>query len=234
LPIEILFGNSFNFFLSQSNRIYVILISLFLCIYLLFLLRTFSKIFNEKHEAKRNKNIIISLVFISIILIYFAFAIIVMALKFNYAQGIFKTFEVGILNLIANLISVNLLLLVDLVILGISFIALLIALISLIIYFNKSKNKQVQTQKLYFYSSQYEQQEVKEKVDSKQQVIEEEIKDIPESNQNAKDLITKIMQLENLRAEGKISDREYIRLRERSIRRYKRKWENFSQILKNL
>jgi len=173
-------------------------------------------------------------VFISIILIYFAFAIIVMALKFNYAQGIFKTFEVGILNLIANLISVNLLLLVDLVILGISFIALLIALISLIIYFNKSKNKQVQTQKLYFYSSQYEQQEVKEKVDSKQQVIEEEIKDIPESNQNAKDLITKIMQLENLRAEGKISDREYIRLRERSIRRYKRKWENFSQILKNL
>ena len=50
---------------------------------------------------------------------------------------------------------------------------------------------------------------------------EQVIADIPENDPKAKNLIKKIMQLEELKNSGKITNVDYTRLRQKAIRRYK-------------
>ena len=56
---------------------------------------------------------------------------------------------------------------------------------------------------------------------SKEEKKEQVIADIPENDPKAKNLIKKIMQLEELKNSGKITNTDYTRLRQKAIRRYK-------------
>ena len=73
-----------------------------------------------------------------------------------------------------------------------------------------------------FYSDEFE--EVQNEVSEKQaeEVESVESKGIKESSEEAKDLIQKVMQLEELRKTGQINDVEYTKLRQKAIKRYKR------------
>lgn len=73
---------------------------------------------------------------------------------------------------------------------------------------------------VYFYSSDYEPQEESIKIKDTNEK-KTEVGAIPEKNPRAKQLIYKIMELENLKKEGKITQLEYTKLKQKAIKRYK-------------
>ena len=101
------------------------------------------------------------------------------------------------------------------------------AIIMFLVYiFNRDKTQRDIIKQIYnvnFYSDEYEQKdsggiktpEVVEKVEDKN----EELK--PKTKKQAQDLVTKIMQLNELKDTGQITEVEYTKLRQKAIKRYK-------------
>lgn len=73
-----------------------------------------------------------------------------------------------------------------------------------------------------FYSDEYAEPQNEVELKKEEVVETTESNGIKESSEEAKDLIHKIMQLEELRSSGQISDVEYTKLRQKAIKRYKR------------
>jgi len=157
-----------------------------------------------------------------LIIAYLTFAVIVFAIKYTSIEKMFGVFYDGIKNPVEFLFKNNILNIINISLSGLCVLLFFIVFIVLANFYRRKKKKEIEEQKLYFYTSVYEPMEEKKEKYHLEKISEEDMRDIPESNQKAKDLVTKIIQLEELRNEGKISDKEYVRLRQRSIKRYKK------------
>lgn len=73
-----------------------------------------------------------------------------------------------------------------------------------------------------FYSKEFEEQQNDVQVKNTEEQEEIEATGIKEQSAEAKDLVLKIMQLEELRKSGQINNVEYTKLRQKAIRRYKK------------
>ena len=103
------------------------------------------------------------------------------------------------------------------------------------ITFKRRGGKKIRTTtSLYFYSSEYKEPKDEVKIHKSDDGSGVEIvENIKESNEKAQDLVKKVMQLNELKEQGQITEREYTKLRQKAIKRYK-VWENYLENSSNL
>ena len=213
LPVIHLFG--FDFALSDSLFVVFGLGTSILCAFIsIVAFKDISKYFNKANTKKK-----LSLIFISL------FALI------TFIFGIYGIL-VGIINSkkFVPFLEANSLLGAGAMTkyLFVHGLFVLIGLVS-IAYFVFAKSKGTRQAKevssLYFYSDEYLQVQKEENATpTKPEIKTNDInsKQLTESNEQAKDLVQKIMDLNKLKESGEISSVEYTRLKQKAIRRYKK------------
>lgn len=192
-----------------------------------------SKMYNKSISAKKRKVYgIIECMLVFVLLSYFAVSAVLMLANFSTFENGMNGQSPEIIKELTLLIGANAVVLKEVIVACAGIFILLFALIVFIVGMSHKSTKTKIYSSINFYSAEYEPTEEEKTV-----VQEEKVKvsaDIPEKNQKAKDLIKKIMQLEELKKAGKISAVDYTRLRQKAIRRYKDQWKSFFKILKSL
>ncbi len=235
LPVEYLLkGRIEGVFQEQSSNVVCFLIAFILFVIIILLLTSMSKMFNNKYSSnKRTAFAIVAIVLLALFSIMFTGGAIILTIKFNQISNAINSLGPDFIKQITTSIGLNIVALKEIIVGYAGAIICLFAFISFIVGISHKSTKVKILSSINFYSSEY--QEVKEPAKTKEENKEEEkTEEMPEANPNAQNLIKKIMQLEELKKAGKISNVDYTRLRQKAIRRYKTKWKSFLQILKSL
>ena len=182
-------------------------------------------VYGHRNKFSPNKkfSFISSLIFCGIFFIYFTFNLIVFCVNYNK----FLTF------LTANApgFVINMTNGADIIMVKNIIICVLFIVASAVVFFafmlNREKEQKQQIKQAFnfnFYSDEYEQKESNEikpvEVEPERQEEQQEVEKAKPKKQ-AQDLVTRIMQLNELKDTGQISDVEYTKLRQKAIKRYK-------------
>lgn len=229
LPYEFLVqGKIDGMFQQQSNIVYCLLIALAIFLISVLVLVNASKMYNGKYStAKRTVFGVITNLLLVVFVAVFALGAVILTIKYSQIENGLNNIGPEIIKTIFTNFGFNLIIIKEIVA---GYLGLLICLFSfmsfLIGMFHKSSKIKLVTS-INFYSSDYEEDKAitntststnNTKDDKKEEVV---ISDIPENDPKAKSLIKKIMQLEELKNSGKISNVDYTRLRQKAIKRYK-------------
>lgn len=179
------------------------------------------KMYNKSISSKKRKKYgIVECFFIFIILSYLIVSAVVLTANYSIIENSLDSASPELITQLKRSIGVNAIALKEIIVAYVGIFVLLFSFIVFIIGMSHKTTKTKIYSSLNFYSDEYEQKENVKQV-TKQQKAEISA-DIPENNQDAKNLIKKIMQLEELKNQGKISTVDYTRLRQKAIRRYKK------------
>ena len=228
LPYEFITqGRIVGMFQEQGNIVYALIISIAIFVLTIVLLANSSKMYNGKYSSiKRAIFGVIANVLIFIFTAIFVFGAVMITLKYNQMVNGVNDIGPEFIKIIMTNFGFNLIVVKEIVA---AYFGSLVCLFTLIVFiigmFHKSTKVKIITS-INFYSDEYEEDKAitnstssvqKSKKEKKEQVIA----DIPENDPKAKNLIKKIMQLEELKNSGKITNVDYTRLRQKAIRRYK-------------
>ena len=224
LPIEYLTkGEITGAFQEQANNYLCIFISLVLFILLILTLSFSSKMFSAKFSSKKRTIYgIISCILTFTFLAYFIYSCIFFTANYSAIENAINDFGPEFVKTIMVNFGFNIIALKEIIVSYISLAICLFAFVSFIIAMSHKSTKIKITTSINFYSSEYQEPKTEEKTkeDNKEEKIGKT--EIPESDPKAQSLIKKIMQLEELKNAGKISNVDYTRLRQKAIKRYKR------------
>lgn len=228
LPYEFITqGRIVGMFQEQGNIVYTLIISIAIFVLTIVLLTNASRMYNGKYSSvKRAIFGIIANVLIFIFTAIFVFGAVMITLKYNQMVNGVNDIGPEFIKIIMTNFGFNLIVVKEIVV---AYFGLLVCLFALIVFvigmFHKSTKVKIITS-INFYSDEYEEDKAITNSTSSVQKSKEEkkehvIADIPENDPKAKNLIKKIMQLEELKNSGKITNTDYTRLRQKAIRRYK-------------
>lgn len=233
LPYEFLTtGKIEGIFQDQSNALVCFLISLAFLVAFVLVSVNSSRMFSNKYSSgKRTFSSVIAITFVFLFFAMFALSAVVLTAKYTQITIAIDNIGPELLKKLTTSFGFNALIVKELFIAYFGTVVCIYGLIFFIIGMSHKSTKVRILTSINFYSSEYQEpiQDNKTKEDDKKV----EIVEMPETDPKAKDLVTKVMQLEELKKQGKISNTEYTQLRQRAIRRYK-KWKSFSKILKSL
>lgn len=226
LPYEFLaIGKIDGIFIEQSNLVVCLIIAIVMFILQIAVLSNTTKMFNGKYSSiKRNIAGVIANIIIFLFFAVFVIGCVIMSVKYLPIENAINTVGPEFIKLIKTNFGVNLITLLATVCAYIGAFVCIFAFVFFIVGMSHKSTKVKIVSSIYFYSSEYEEPTDGNKQSSKkneEKKQESQNQEIPESSQNAKNLINKIMQLEELKNAGKISNADYTRLRQKAIERYK-------------
>lgn len=211
--------------LTKNYIPYVICFALAVVIICICAIKDLINVYGHRSKFSPNKkfSFISSLIFCGIFFVYFTFNLIVFCVNYNK----FLTF------LTANApgFVINMTNGADIIMVKNIIICVLFIVASAVVFFafmlNREKEQKQQIKQAFnfnFYSDEYEQKESNEikpvEVEPERQEEQQEAEKAKPKKQ-AQDLVTRIMQLNELKDTGQISDVEYTKLRQKAIKRYK-------------
>ena len=223
LPIEFLVEGTVGLFQNQESNLVCMIVSFVLIFLSITVLVNSSKMFNGKYSStKRTLAGTITNLLIFVFFAFFLFGAIIFSTYFPEISNVLNNIgPEGIKTLVVSL-GFNLIVVKEIII---AYVGALISAFTFIFFVVGMSHKSTKVKiisSIGFYSSQYEEQKTDSVAANKQETLEEQTSnEIKESDPDAKSLIDKIMQLDELRKAGKISNSEYTRLRQKAIRRYK-------------
>lgn len=178
-----------------------------------------------KNQTRKKFSYISSLIFIAVIFVYFTFNLIIICINFESFATYLDFRITGVFQGLSKSFGVNAVVIKSIII---CVLVMLVTMFTFLVFiFNREReNKQTKIiGGLTFYSEEYMEKEQPKNsnlqtIQGKKNVKTEEPKKIPVKKES-KELVEKIMQLNALKDEGKLSDVEYTKLRQRAIRKYK-------------
>ena len=221
IPLEIVINKSLGGFNQASFVTFSISVATILVIICFLTLKDLAKV--KKHGGENVKfNYISSHILLFLILGFFTFSTIVTAINYSsvlYYINIFK-------NEFVSNIGENIIALKFIVVSGLIIVLSLLTGISLMLSKKRIK-KQIEvvgTSGINFYSSDYEEQVKETKIVSSIELEKDKKKEVKltEKRQQAIELVSKVMELNQMKEDGQITAVEYTRLRQKAIRKYKK------------
>ena len=216
-PIEYLMCGAVGQLLTDAYSMIIFIVST--VVFVLSIVLMVYKLKSSNEEEYRKKYFKkISYVLLILSLIMFIFNLSVLLINFNNINN----YLISVVEMFYKLAVGNILIIIYITIIIFGILVLLFSLISTIFY----KKETTKTVKIYgtinFYSKEFEEPQNDISVKKQEEEGFVESLGIKESTEEAKDLVNKIMQLEELRESGQISNVEYTKLRQKAIKRYKR------------
>lgn len=229
LPYEFLVtGKIEGMFQEQSNIVYCLLIAIAIFIISVLVLTYASKMFNGKYSTtKRTIFGVVTNFLLFVFVGVFALGAVMLSIKYSQIENGLNNVGPEIIKTIFTNFGFNLIMIKEIVAGYLGFVVCLFSFVSFIIGMVHKSSKVKLISSINFYSSDFEEDKAitntttsskNTKNEDKNNVV---INDIPENDPKAKNLIKKIMQLEELKDSGKISNVDYTRLRQKAIKRYK-------------
>lgn len=221
IPYEFLSqGGISGFFQNQGNSSLCIGVSLAVLVFALIIFILSSSMYNFKNSStKRMICGIVVCVLIFIIFALFVTGAVILTKDYGNIENNFDTIGPEFIKMAKTSLGVNLITLKETIVAYVGALVCGFSLIWFILGMVHKSSKIKIMPSIYFYTSAYEpktdNKPVEQKVKQNNQTI------LPEKDPKAKELIKKIMQLEELKDSGKLSTVDYTRLRQKVIRRYK-------------
>lgn len=223
LPYELLTtGRIEGIFQEQANCITCIFIAVGIVFLVILVLINSAKMFNGKYSSKKRTLVgIIACILVFLFFVSFTCSAVILTVKYAQIENAINVIGPEFIKTIKTNFGFNLLTVKEIIVAYFGLLVCLFAFVFFIIGMSHKSTKVKMISSINFYSAVYEEKmaDFKEK-DVKKEVIKQAT-EIPESNPKAKNLINKIMQLEELKKAGKISNTDYTRLRQKAIKRYK-------------
>lgn len=227
IPLEYaLTGRVDGIFQDQANAILCLAVPVVLIVLIIIMLANISKMHNGRYSSKKRALFnTVGDILLFVFLAYFVLSSIFITVQYSKLVNIFNDIGPDFVKTITTSFGFNLIVIKEIVVAYFGAFVCLFGLISFIVgLFHKSTKVRIITS-INFYSSEFEEDKAisntKSTTEIKQTKQEEVAIDIPENDPKAQNLIKKIMQLDELRNQGKISNVDYTRLRQKAIRRYK-------------
>ena len=222
IPIEYVLKGSIGMFQEQSGIIASLIISIALGILAIVVITNSSKMFNGKYSSvKRTIAGTITNFLLVLFLIVYAFGAIILTIYSSQITNLINNAGPEFIKLITINYGFNLLFIKEIIM---GYLGTLICLLGIIMFIVGMSHKSTKVKiitSIYFYSSEYEDKTPQAK-QAEEEVAGESVEEIShKESPQAKELINKIMQLDELKKAGKITDVQYTHLRQKAIRRYK-------------
>lgn len=222
-PIELL--KLPGMFSSKDSLISLCVFCSALVVWFILMLILLHRMFNRKLPSKKRKNAGIFLIIaLSLTVAWLILSSVLLAVKYKFLDNLLRMHTIGWTTYLTSKLDLFNILIVKEISFAVLFALLLfISTIRFMNYIFRRKKTKTFTV-IDFYSSEYElvEQSVS-KNNNKNDFAPTKLEDIKEGTIRGQNLIQKIMQLEELKRNGEISSVEYTKLRQRAIRRYKRK-----------
>ncbi len=240
LPIEYLFyGNITYVSAEMASTIIIALSAALLFISILGLIGTAQLFKDDKYFASTTFFIISEFTTLAITVLY-GYSIVITRFNYSVFTNFLNTNSPEILKQLAQSAGSSIVLSKALILSIMTFIICLYGFITLMVKnpyltFKRKGGRRIRTaSSLYFYSNEYQEQKDDVKIHKSDDGGGIEIvENIKESNEKAQELVKKVMQLNELKEQGQITEREYTKLRQKAIKRYKA-WESFLENLRHL
>lgn len=215
-------GRIDGMFQEQSNCLACLFVAIGILLLVIVLLINSAKMFNGKYSSnKRTVAGIIASILIFVFFAWFASSAILLSIKYTQIENAINAIGPEFIKTIKTNFGFNLITVKEITAAYFGLLVCLFAFVIFIVGMSHKSTKVKIVSSINFYSSVYEEK----MADTKEKTVQEEAinqeTEIPESNPKAKNLINKIMQLEELKKAGKISNTDYTRLRQKAIKRYK-------------
>ena len=224
LPYEFLAkGKIDGMFQEQTNCFICALIAIGILLLSIFFLINSAKMFNGKYSSKKRTLAgVLASALIFVFLAWFVLSAVLLSLRYSPIENSLNSVGPEFIKIIKTNFGFNLIMWKEIFIAYFGVIACFIAFVFFIMGISHKSTKVKIVSSINFYSSIYEekQSDARQKGQPEKPTINQET-EIEESNLKAKNLINKIMQLEELKKAGKISNTDYTRLRQKAIKRYK-------------
>ena len=234
IPFEFLFTGNLGQVQQQDGNLVGLIVSMVVIVLAIVVLVNSSKMFDGKYSSvKRTLAGTIANVLIFIFLAMFTFSSIMFSIYSSQITNIINSIGPEFVKMFTISYGVNLIFILNIVFAYFGVVSSLLVLVMFILSMLHKSSKIKTVNSIYFYSSQYEEPVQETKVKEEQKEAEEIQESTQTESPQAKELINKIMQLEELKKAGKLTDVQYTKLRQKAIRRYKG-WKSFFKILKNL
>lgn len=234
IPFEFLFTGNLGQVQQQEGNLVGLIVSMVVIVLAIVVLVNSSKMFDGKYSSvKRTLAGTIANVLIFIFLAMFTFSSIMFSIYSSQITNIINSIGPEFVKMFTISYGVNLIFILNIVFAYFGAVSSLLVLVMFVLSMLHKSSKIKTVNSIYFYSSQYEEPVQETKVKEEQKEAEEIQEPTQTESPQAKELINKIMQLEELKKAGKLTDVQYTKLRQKAIRRYKG-WKSFFKILKNL
>lgn len=222
IPLEFVLTGNFGKLQEQDGNLVGLIVSMVLIVFAIVVLVNVSKMFNGKYSTvKRTVASTIANCLLFIFFAFFAFGAVVFTIYSSQITNIINSIGPEFVKMFTISYGVNLIFVKEIIAGYFGAISSLFILIMFIVGNVHKSSKVKMINSIYFYSSQYEEQVAETKVKEEQKQEQENLEPAYSESPQAKELISKIMQLDELRKAGKLTDVQYTKLRQKAIRRYK-------------
>lgn len=215
LPLQILINPQ-----SADAGVYIIICAVMLILSIMAIV--FVKKTYRFGSHNKKVSMAISLIISFILFAYTAFSLVLLILNYELIAMTTSLLLYGLLGenpgLLASLVMIKFIVICAIVIIS----TILVFFVFLLNREKEQKHVDRQIFNVNFYSDEFEEQINTEKLDKKAVEKEEQAEvQKPKVKKQSQELINKIMQLNELKDNGQISDVEYTKLRQKAIKRYK-------------
>ena len=224
MPIEFLFNGAMGKFLTSNLNIIVIICGSVLVTLSFLALRAVSATRKRKHNGKKPKYKQTA-IYSFILFAYFAFNFVMLILNYSTINKyLYKNIN-GVVEIITDTVGIELIALKCIIFSGLIMVFSVLTFVFTLLCKDKKQKTKITTTYVNFYSDEYLNVNTKENSNTKTtvNVEKEKVAQAPRKQvkKTSQDLITRIMQLNELKDTGQISDVEYTKLRQKAIKRYK-------------
>lgn len=175
--------------------------------------------------GSHNKRVsfVVSIIISVILFVYATFSLVMLIINFRVIAMAISLLLYALIGenpeVLANLVMIKYIVFCSMVIIS-------SALVLFVFLLNRDKEKRHIDKQFFnvnFYSDEYEEKAVSDNKQDKKEVVEEKTFEVQKTKvkKQSQELINKIMQLNELKDNGQISDVEYTKLRQKAIKRYK-------------
>ena len=222
IPFEFLFTGNLGQVQQQEGNLVGLIVSMIVIVLAIIVLVNSSKMFDGKYSSvKRTIAGTITKVLIFIFLAMYTFSAIMFSVYSNQITNIINSSGPEFVKMFTISYGVNLIFILNIVLAYFGAFSSLLVLVMFIFSMIHKSSKIKVVNSICFYSSPYEQQIQETNVKEEQKEVVETQEPAHTESPQAKELINKIMQLEELKKAGKLTDVQYTKLRQKAIRRYK-------------
>lgn len=222
IPFEFLFTGNLGQIQKQEGNLVGIIISMVLIVLCIVVIVNTSKMFDGKYSSvKRTLSGTIANVLISLFFAMFTFSAVMFTIYSSQITNITNSIGPEFVKMFIISYGVNLIFLINIIFAYLGAICSLMTLVMFVLSMIHKSSKIKVVNSIYFYSSQFEEPITETKAIEEEKKEEEIQEPTHTESPQAKELINKIMQLEELKKAGKLTDVQYTKLRQKAIRRYK-------------
>ena len=211
LPLSILIN-------AEEIATIIFIISMVLFIASIFIIRDVSRVYKQKGNKKFY--FASSIVWCAVIFVFFTFNIVPI---FQNYQEIQLLLDLSLsLSPYTQWLGSSVVMIKYVVVCTLFIVASLFVFITYIACREKTQRQVIKPiNNVPFYSEEFEQKQTEQELVKEEKKEEKQIEEKPKVKKQSLDLLTRIMQLNEMKDTGQISDVEYTKLRQKAIKRYK-------------